>query len=155
FDNHLVSVADFLPRATFASLQKAATGGRPLRIHIPTHKRGEAISYHDLHICAPEFIAFYQSYELQDWCSWVLRTGVVPTPLNDLSSCSLLIYNRTHDHIRFHYDLNFYRGRHFTGLLSLVNSNADGTDLSSAKLIVRSPDGERIIPTPPNTFVLF
>jgi len=125
------------------------------RIHIPIHKRGATVSYHELRRCAPELVAFYQSQELRDWCSCVVRSRVFPTPLSDLSSCSLLIYDKPYDHIRRHYDHNFYRGRHFTALLSLVNANSDRNDVSSAQLIAGLQEGERVIPTPPNTFVFF
>jgi hypothetical protein len=156
FEHNLVSASPFLSASKLAMFQRVARQTTPpTRVHIPIHKRGATISYHELHSCAPELIAFYQSQELRDWCSSVAGCRVVPTPLNDLSSCSLLIYDKPHDHIRPHYDHNFYRGRHFTGLLSLVNTNADGTDVSSAKLIVRYPSSYRVVPTAPNTFVLF
>ncbi len=74
---------------------------------------------------------------------------------DDLSSCSLLIYDRAGDHIRSHYDLNFYRGRHFTLLLSLVNTNAAGDGLSSAQLFICKDNTETIVPTTPNSLVLF
>lgn len=156
FDDKIVFVHDFLPEHTFVVLERAAA--RPVdpeRMHIPIHKRGAAISYHDLHDCAPELIAFYQSGELREWCSSVVGCSVMPTPLSDLHSCSLLIYDKPHDHIRCRYDRNFYRGRHFTALLSLVNTNAYGSGVSAARLIVSSRAGAIVVATPPNTFVLF
>src|SRR5262249_34171365 len=100
-------------------------------------------------------IAFYLSPAFHAWCSEVIGDRVQPTPLHDLSSCSLLIYDRPSDHIGWHFDLNFYQGRHFTALLSLVNSDAESRGLSSANLLVRQNGRDRVIPTPPNTQVLF
>jgi hypothetical protein len=156
FANRIAYVEDFLPEKTFRVLQQAALRPvHPKRVNIPIHKRGATISYHDLHDSAPEIVAFYQSQELREWCSCLAACRLMPTPGHDLSSCSVLIYDRPHDHIRCHYDFNFYRGRHFTALLSLSNSNAEHTGVSSAQLFVRSRGGNGVIPTPPNTFVFF
>ncbi len=156
FENKIVSVRNFLPEETMVMLQNAVLRQvRPDRIHIPIHKRGATISYHELHVHAPEAVVFYQSEELRDWGTSIVGSRIMPTPLSDLNSCSVLIYDKPQDHIRRHYDLNFYRGRHFTALLSLVNTNADSTGVSSAQLIVRFPEGDKVIPTPPNTFVFF
>jgi 2OG-Fe(II) oxygenase superfamily len=156
FEAKIVSIRDFLPEKLFRNLREVARRQvQTDRVHIPAHKRGATISYHDLHHCAPEIIAFYLSPELHAWSSAVIGERVQPTPLNDLSSCSLLIYDQPHDHIGWHYDIDFYRGRHFTALLSLVNTNAEGTGVSSANLVVLRGRQEAVIPTPPNTLVLF
>jgi len=156
FGEKIVAVPGFLAEETFRGLLNTFQRQRQSqRVHIPVHKRGAALSYHDLQHSAPEIISFYRSPHLHDWCSLVVGDPVVPTPPNDLSSCSILIYDKPRDHIRWHYDINFYRGRHFTALLSLVNRNKEGTGLSSAKLMVRRKSVDIEIPTPPNTFVLF
>jgi hypothetical protein len=156
FDGKIVSIHDFLPDVLFQRLRKLAQRHvQSERVHIPMHKRGASISYHALHYCAPEMIALYLSPVFHAWCSGVIGDRLQPTPLHDLSSCSLLIYDRPSDHIGWHYDLNFYRGRHFTALLSLVNSDADNSGPSSANLVVRENGCDTVIPTPPNTLVLF
>jgi hypothetical protein len=156
FDQKIVSVQDFLPEKTFRSLRiVAARQLQSERVHIPIHKRGATISYHDLHYCAPELVAFYLSPQLRAWCSAVIGERVQPTPLSDLSSCSLLIYDQPNDHIGWHYDLDFYRGRHFTLLLSLINTDASGTGVSSANLTILRDRRETLIATPPNTLVMF
>jgi hypothetical protein len=156
FDRKIVSVQNFLPESIFAFLRSVAERqAESERVHIPVHKRGATISYHALHYCAPELIAFYLSPAFHAWCSEIIGERVHPTPLHDLSSCSLLIYDRPNDHIGWHFDLNFYRGRHFTALLSLVNTDSKGTGVSSANLLVRQNGDDTIIPTPPNTLVLF
>ena len=156
FDQKILSVPDFLPQNAFTILRDAAKQQvQSDRVHIPVHKRGATISYHDLHYCAPELVAFYLSPELHAWCSDVIGEQVRPTPINDLSSCSLLIYDEPKDHIGWHYDIDFYRGRHFTALLSLENTDAAHVGVSSANLLVRDGQNETVIPTPPNTLVLF
>jgi hypothetical protein len=156
FDRKIVSVHDFLPKSVFGILHDVAERqAQTERVHIPVHKRGATISYHALHYCAPELVAFYLSPAFHAWCSGVVGESIEPTPLHDLSSCSLLVYDRPNDHIGWHFDLNFYRGRHFTALLSLVNSDAEGSGVSSANLLVRQNGYDTVIQTPPNTFVLF
>lgn len=156
FENRIVAVSDFLAEGAFATLLSAIDSqARHERVHIPVHKRGATISYHELHYCAPEVIAFYHSPNLHNWCSSVVGGRVMPTPLGDLSSCSILIYDKPFDRIGWHYDLNFYRGRHFTMLLALVNTGRAETGLSSANLMIRCRSGDAIVPTPPNTLILF
>jgi len=85
----------------------------------------------------------------------VVGATVLPTPINDQSSCSLLFYDRPRDHIGWHYDYNFYHGRHFTVLLPLVNRHLQEDRLSSAQLVIRQSDREIVVPTPPNTLIVF
>ncbi|MCI0529984.1 MAG: hypothetical protein L0Y56_21275, partial [Nitrospira sp.] len=116
---------------------------------------GGTISYEELHLTAPEIIALYQSQYLRDLCSHIVGERVVPTPIQDQSSCSLLFYDKPNDHIGWHYDHNFYSGRHFTALLCIVNEHHTEDRLSSAHLVIKQGGKERVIPMRPNTLVLF
>jgi hypothetical protein len=81
--------------------------------------------------------------------------AVYPTPLQDQSSLSILCYRDAGDHINWHFDHNFYRGRHFTVLLSLVNRSQQG-GLSSSRFERQLPDGSvQSIDTSENTLVVF
>lgn len=128
---------------------------RTERSFVPAHKKGGTVAYETLCEDAPEVVALYQSAALRELISSIVGARVVPTPLHDQSSCSLLVYERPGDHIGWHYDHNFYRGRHFTVLLPIVNRNAGGTGLSAARLHARIDGEDREIPTPPNTLVVF
>ncbi|MDZ4688751.1 MAG: hypothetical protein SH850_27065 [Planctomycetaceae bacterium] len=105
--------------------------GRSERSYIPTHKRGGTLSYEAIHHHAPQCLSFYHSPAVQAWVSGVVGHPVVPTPDQDQSSLSLLCYTEAGDHINWHYDHNFYRGRHFTVLLSLVNRGSNGASQST------------------------
>ena len=100
-------------------------------------------------------VEFYNSRDLRKSISGWVGADVMPTPVHDRSSCSVLIYANQGDHIGWHYDYNFYEGRHFTALLSLVNEHRLRPGLSSANLRVRKNGLVQIVSTPPNTFVLF
>lgn len=156
FDRHIAVVPEPLPAATFAVLRDAALRwDRTERSYFPTHKKGGTVAYEDLHRIAPEIVAFYQSDYLRQLCSTVVGATVQPTPINDQSSCSLLFYDRPRDHIGWHYDYNFYKGRHFTVLLPLINRHLHEDRLSSAQLVIRQGGREIVVPTPPNTLIAF
>jgi 2OG-Fe(II) oxygenase superfamily len=124
------------------------------RNYVPTHKKGGTIAYETLRAKSPRVTAFYQSPALQRFISDIVKVEVGPTPLHDQSSLSVLHYERPGDHIGWHYDYNFYKGRHFTVLLPILNRGIDG-GLSAAKLMVRKGRAEKVIETPPNTLVVF
>lgn len=99
--------------------------------------------------------AVYHSPELQKYIGSITGEDVYRTPPGDQSSCSLLYYTEAGDHIGWHYDHNFYRGRHFTVLLTLVNDGAHG-ELSASMLQRQTPDGGAIdVDTSPNSLVVF
>ena len=154
FAQYLCAFPDVLPQPAFAALaadieQFAATE----RNYVPTHKKGGTIAYETLREHAPRVAGFYQSPSLHRFVSGIVDVEVGPTPLHDQSSCSILCYEKPGDHIGWHYDHNFYKGRHFTVLLSIVNRGADG--LSAARLMARLDGTERTIVTPRNTLVVF
>jgi hypothetical protein len=77
------------------------------------------------------------------------------TPLRDQSSLSVLRYDRAGDHINWHYDHNFYRGRHFTVLLVVVNRSAAG-GVSHSRLERQLDNGSvGTVEMPENTLVVF
>ena len=156
FQQRIAVLPKPLPESTFAMVQTGALRfGQTERNYFPAHKQGGTIAYEDLYQTAPEIVAFYQSDYLRRLCSAVIGEPVLPTPINDQSSCSLLFYARPRDHIGWHYDYNFYQGRHFTVLLPLVNRHLQEDRLSSAQLAIRQNDQEVTIPTPPNTLIAF
>ncbi len=123
--------------------------------YIPTHKKGRTLSYEEIYGHAPGCLAFYHSAEVQNWISAVVGERVYATPEQDQSSLSMLCYSEPGDHIQWHYDHNFYRGRHFTVLLSLYNASADG-GLSTSRLVYRGECGSEIeVDTSPNVLVVF
>ena len=122
---------------------------------IPTHKKGRTLSYEMIQRYAPGCLSFYHSPQVQDWVSQIVGLPLVPTPDGDQSSLSILCYREKGDHINWHYDHNFYRGRHFTVLLSLANENRSG-GLSQSQLMRKRTGGEEdIIDTSANSLVVF
>jgi hypothetical protein len=125
------------------------------RSYLPAHKKGGTVAYQTLERQAPRLVELYRSSELCSLVSEVVRLKVEPTPLHDQSSCSVLFYEKPGDHIGWHYDHNFYRGRHFTVLVPMVNRGREPNGLSQACLMARQNGRDQIIPTPPNSMIVF
>lgn len=154
--HHLCTLANVLKPDTLAHLQTEVLKLCDTeRSYLPMHKQGGTIAYETLHQAMPILVSLYQCKELQAICSKIVGEKLVPTPLHDQSSCSLLVYEKPGDHIGWHYDHNFYNGRHFTVLLPLINKHLKTGDLSSAQLKAKLHGEEVVVETPPNTLVLF
>lgn len=125
------------------------------RNYVPGHKKGGTIAYETLILQAPAIAGLYHSPEFIALASRIAGVSLKPTPLNDQSSLSLLWYDRPGDHIGWHYDHNFYKGRHFTLLIPLINEGHAAGGLSHAQLMAKLPTGETTIATPANTLVMF
>lgn len=156
FADRLVRMGGILPAPVLdrltSAIEKLVTTERS---YLPAHKKGGTIAYETLCAKAPDVVALYQSKVLRKLVSDIVGLELWPTPLRDQSSCSVLFYEKPGDHIGWHYDHNFYRGRHFTVLIPIVNRGAEPGSLSSAELQVKR--GEEVIPiaTPPGTLIAF
>jgi len=157
FGDRLCSIPDALPADLFASLREDILKLTERdRTCIPTHKKGATIGYDVLRNIAPRVTAIYHNPDYQNYLSRIVDVPLCPTPFSDNSSLSVLLYDRPGDHIGWHFDHNFYRGRHFTVLIGIENTNHDGTALSAARLLVKKRGGGQIeLQTPPNTLILF
>src|SRR5262245_53976584 len=106
--------SDFLPWIRFDSLRKQVEMvGSMDCVNVPIHKRGGAVAYEKLWRDAPGVIDFYRSAELLWLVSAYAGETVQRVPDHDQNACAILIYEQKEDHIGWHYDWNFYNGRHF------------------------------------------
>lgn len=153
----LVRFGDALAPQTLEGLAEECTANqhRAERSYVPTHKKGGTLSYEAIHMHAPRCLAVYHSPTLRAWISRIVGEDVLPTANHDQSSCSLLYYDQAGDHIHWHFDHNFYHGRHFTVLLSVVNRSPGGGP-SSGTLERKGQGGQSIpIDTCENSLVVF
>lgn len=156
FKQHLAVIPDILPPSRLAALrQEAEAMVAPERNFIPTHKKGGTVAYETLIERAPAIVALYHARDFHRLISRIVGLYVEPTPIHDQSSLSILFYDRPGDHIGWHFDHNFYRGRHYTVLLPLINEGGDRNGLSHARLIAKLDGHTTEIGTPPNTLVVF
>src|SRR5262249_37370168 len=122
FAERLVTLADFLPADIHQRiLAEIEAVGDTERSYLPLHKQGGTVAYETLREHAPTVVALYQSPAMRETITSVVSFAVTTTPLTDKSSCSVLYCVKPGDHIGWHYDHNFYKGRHFTVLLALAN----------------------------------
>ena len=158
FEKNLIArVENFVDHATLERLSKESFENLPhmVRSYIPGHKKGATLSYEQIHYTAPSCLAFYHSPEVHQFISRVVGEDIGPTADHDQSSLSVLCYDQDGDHINWHFDHNFYKGRHFTVLLSLVNEAEQG-GVSSCNLLWRDKQGEdSTVDTSQNVLVVF
>jgi hypothetical protein len=156
FADRFAVVPDLLPAPTFAALRAEAERlVAPERSFVPTHKKGGTVAYETLIASAPAIVSFYHCVGFRDFISRLVGAHVAPTPINDQSSLSVLFYDKPGDHIGWHYDHNFYRGRHFTVLIMITNVGRATDGLSHAALKARIAEQEIAVRAPPNTVVVF
>jgi hypothetical protein len=156
FEKRITAIPNFLPEEQFETLRREVEAlPRPERSYVPAHKKGGTIAYETMIAHAPAVVSLYHSRAMRDFVSRVTGVEVAPTPLHDQSSLSLLIYERPGDHIGWHYDHNFYQGRHFTVLLAVVNTGSGAGGLSHARLSAMAGGVETGIETAPDTLVVF
>jgi hypothetical protein len=154
---YIVRIENFVSPEYLQSLRAEAERSVPYMTpsFIPTHKKGRTLSYEKIHSHAPGCLGFYHSPVVHEWVTTIVGMPVFPTPDGDQSSLSILCYKEKGDHINWHYDHNFYRGRHFTVLLSLANESATG-GLSQSNYLKKHPDGQdQVFGTSPNTMIVF
>jgi hypothetical protein len=156
FGGHLATIDTVLPEAVLAELIEAvdrliATE----RTYLPAHKKGGTVAYETLERDAPEIVRLYRSPAMQRFISRIVGIRIEPTPLHDQSSCSVLFYEKPGDHIGWHYDHNFYKGRHFTVLIPLINRGNSEGGLSAARLMIKCKREDIEIATPPNRLIVF
>ncbi len=147
----------FLPPALLEAVQAEcwALSARAHRSWIPGHKRGGAVEWRHLCAAAGTVAALYRSHSLHAFVDTIVGEPTLRCPERDPHRCALYVYTRAGDHIGFHYDRSYYRGRRFTLLLGVI-------DDSSQRLVcdLRAPgDARRQAPvtirTTPGTLVLF
>jgi 2OG-Fe(II) oxygenase superfamily len=156
FESAIITIPDFHTPEHFEALRGEIVAlDNVERSYVPTHKRGGTIAYETIIERAPKITCFYHSEVLQALVSRIVGVKVRPTPLNDQSSLSILVYDRPGDHIGWHYDHNFYRGRHFTLLLPVENTGSGIGGRSHARLWAKIDGTHREIEAAPNTLVLF
>lgn len=157
FAEPLAVIPQFLTDKSFQRLHDEIVElGQTERSYFPIHKQGGTVAYETLHEYAPRVVGFFHNEALRNFISQIVGEPVYPSPIHDQSACSLLFYTQPGDHINWHYDHNFYNGRHFTVLLPIVNQQNDTPEeLSSAQLMTKQGQMEQVVSSAPNTLVLF
>ncbi len=152
----IVRVDNFLEDESLDNIRDEALANhhRVVRTFIPLHKKGATVSYEDIHRHCPSCLGAYHTDALRDWVAALVGSPVGPAGDHDQSACSILFYDQPGAHINWHYDFNYYKGRQFTALITLVNRGTAG--YSQTKLQYKDATGvEHELDTEVNSIVLF
>jgi hypothetical protein len=155
--NEFLLLEEFLDTATVAAMVAEAVALRPQinRNYVPGQKKGGSVSSFAVSRAAPVTRTLYESPELIAMLSQVTREQLLVCPASDPHACALYYYTEKGDHIGYHYDTSFYKGKRYTILIGLV-------ERSSSRLVcqlyrddpARATEELRVATTP-GTMVLF
>jgi len=148
---------DFLPPQLTARAiaAVAAVEGMVNRNYLPRHKQGGSVSRHSLDALAPEIGALYRAPALLDWLGELAGERLEVSPPDDAHAYALYFYTRAGDHIGWHYDTSYYRGRRYTLLLGVIDESSCRLEyeLHTREPHVASVSGS--IQYPPGSLVFF
>jgi hypothetical protein len=134
------------------------------RNYVPGHKKGGSVSFYAILRQAPAILSLYRSPAWLLFLSRIVEEPLLLCPENDPHSCALYYYQQPGDHIGFHYDTSYYKGKRYTVLIGLVERS------EHCRLVARVekrgeaslPECGQVeeiretrIPMDPGTFVLF
>lgn len=126
------------------------------RNYVSGHKKGGSVSFYALLNQAPAILSLYRSPAWLMFLSRLVDAPLMLCPEDDPHSCALYYYTEPGDHIGFHYDTSYYKGKRYTVLIGLVERS------EHCRLVARvrkHGEAEEIretrIPMEPGTVVLF
>ena len=101
------------------------------------------------------FIDFYYSKELNSFLNNLLKLKLEPLPLSHLHACSILVNDQKDDYITWHYDTNYYKGKCFTLLLTLINRDKQRIFPSNNKNCIMLKSEQLCKDTEENSLIVF
>lgn len=152
-----VCVDGFLPTQLTARLVAAVAAAETAvnRNYLPGHKQGGSVSRYAIDAVAPVIAELYRSAPLLSWLSRLAGEPLQVSPTDDPHAYALYFYTRAGDHIGWHYDTSYYRGRRYTVLLGVID---DSSCRLEYELHTREPGVPRIsgsLRYPPGGLVFF
>jgi hypothetical protein len=153
----LLMIEDFVPKTVLDRLIASAERARPAihRNYVPGQKKGGAVSRGNLDNLAPIFRSIYSSPPLWRFAETLTGEALHPCRAADPHTYALYFYTEPGDHIGWHYDTSFYRGRRFTMLFCLAGNQSN---LLECELYSRDPDRQKVccaFSLQPGTMVVF
>jgi hypothetical protein len=94
------------------------------RNYLPRHKQGGSVSRHAIDTLAPAIAELYRSAALMNWLGELAGERLQMSPPQDPHAYALYFYTEPGDHIGWHYDTSYYRGRRYTLLLGVVDDSS-------------------------------
>jgi hypothetical protein len=155
--NEFLVAEHFLDAETLAPLIAEANALRSSvhRSYVVGKKKGGSVSAFHIADHAPAISALYHSPELIALFSRLTREPLLVCPPQDPHGCALYFYSEPGDHIGYHYDTSFYKGKRYTVLLALIDETSSRLVCQLYKDDPSRETEELRVATTPGTMVLF
>ncbi|MFN6500700.1 MAG: 2OG-Fe(II) oxygenase [Nostoc sp. DedQUE01] len=155
--NEFLVLENFLPNSILNKFLSLLPSLQPAinRNYIPNHKKGGSISRYSLDSLAPIFGEFYQLNDFFEFLKKITGEKLLPCPHYDPHTYALYYYTEPGDHIQYHYDTSYYRGKRYTVLLGLVNRSSSKLEYQLYRDIPERETQMRSLSLTPGTLVLF
>jgi hypothetical protein len=125
------------------------------RNYLPGHKQGGSVSRHSIDLLAPYIAELYRSAALIDWLAQLTGERLQPSPAADPHAYALYFYTLPGDHIGWHYDTSYYRGRRYTLLLGIIDDSSCRLDYELHTRDAGVPVVSASLQIPPGGMVFF
>lgn len=126
------------------------------RNYVPGHKKGGSVGFYSMLSQAPAILSLYRSPALLMFLSRLVDAPLMLCPEDDPHSCALYYYTQPGDHIGFHYDTSYYKGKRYTVLIGLVERSEHCRLVARVRKRGETEEiRETRIPMDPGTAVLF
>ncbi|NWF73349.1 MAG: 2OG-Fe(II) oxygenase [Nitrospirae bacterium] len=126
------------------------------RNDVSGHKQEGRVNFYALLSRAPSILSLYRSPALLTFLSRLVDSPLRLCPENDPQSCILNYYTELGDHIDFHFDRSYYKGKHYTVLVGLVERSERCRLVARVRKHGKTEEiRETRIPMDPGTVVLF
>ena len=130
-ENNIIIVNDFLDKDYFNYIRQQFDN-TTFESRNFILRKANGINFFNLHKEKYDgILELYYSNDFLNILSDIIGKPVQRISLSDPNACSLLTYTHKGDHINWHLDYSNYYGDRFVVLLTIVNENKKGDDLSA------------------------
>lgn len=129
------------------------------RNYVPGHKQGGSVSYYAIRNEFHEssaIVSLYRSPALRRFLSQIVKEELLLCPESDPHSCALYYYTQPGDHIGFHYDTSYYKGKRYTVLMGLIERSEQCRLVAHMQTPgTKDEVNEQSVPLDPGSLVIF
>ncbi|MFQ5716892.1 MAG: 2OG-Fe(II) oxygenase, partial [Nitrospinales bacterium] len=124
--DEFLAIEDFLPAMALEKIRDDLPNLLPCihRNYVPTYKKGGSIGRHVIDRLSPTIGQVYGAPALVEFLSDLAGESLKDCPPDDPHTYALYCYTEPGDHIGFHYDTSYYRGKRYTALVGLVDDSS-------------------------------
>lgn len=122
----LIVLENFVPKSVLEALLRDFEAVRDdiHRNFVPGQKKGGSVSRYVLDRSTAAYPSVYGSESLREFLNELTGEKLLSCPPSDPHTYALYCYQEPGDHIGWHYDTSFYKGRRFTMLFGLVENQS-------------------------------